>query len=74
MGKRLLPRPDGLAMLESVSLFCPYCGEDIELLVDGSAGDQEYIEDCWVCCRPISVSLVVDGRGEIEVYLSAEND
>ena len=50
--------------LPSVLLSCPYCGERIELLVDGSAGRQDYVEDCSVCCRPIVVSVVTQG-GEI---------
>src|SRR5690606_31691888 len=33
-------------MLPATETSCPYCGEPIELLVDGSAGDQQYIEDC----------------------------
>ena len=40
---------------------CPYCGELTELQVDGSAGEQAYIEDCSVCCRPIEVHLVAQG-------------
>ena len=40
---------------------CPYCGELTELQVDGSAGEQAYIEDCTVCCRPIDVHLVAQG-------------
>jgi len=41
---------------------CPYCGELIELPVDRSGGDQAYIEDCSVCCRPIEVRLANDGE------------
>lgn len=36
---------------------CPYCGEAVEVLIDESAGDQRYIEDCQVCCRPIEMKL-----------------
>jgi hypothetical protein len=32
---------------------CPYCGEAIEALIDSSVEEQDYIEDCQVCCRPI---------------------
>ncbi|MGR9043725.1 MAG: CPXCG motif-containing cysteine-rich protein [Gammaproteobacteria bacterium] len=39
--------------LEEVSLQCPYCGETISVLVDTSAGAQEYFQDCSVCCSPI---------------------
>jgi transcription elongation factor Elf1 len=44
---------------------CPFCGETITLLVDASAGTQEYIEDCQVCCRPMQVSIAADD-GEVD--------
>lgn len=36
---------------------CPYCGEWIAVQLDTSAGEQAYIEDCQVCCRPIEMRL-----------------
>ncbi|MEO5572994.1 MAG: CPXCG motif-containing cysteine-rich protein [Gammaproteobacteria bacterium] len=39
---------------------CPYCGEMFETFIDTSAGDQEYIEDCYVCCRPINFRITTD--------------
>ena len=42
--------------------LCPYCGEPLELWLDPSAGDQDYIEDCAVCCRPIECRLTVRGE------------
>jgi hypothetical protein len=45
--------------LEDVEVDCPYCGEAIELLVDGSGGSQTYVEDCPVCCRPMTVEVTV---------------
>ncbi|UTW05152.1 CPXCG motif-containing cysteine-rich protein [Amphritea atlantica] len=59
--------------LETISRSCPYCGEPIELLVDCTAGDQQYFEDCQVCCKPISVDLKVDGA-EAVVSLRDENE
>ena len=38
---------------------CPYCGESYDTTVDLSAGDQMYVEDCAVCCRPITLVLEV---------------
>ncbi len=32
---------------------CPYCGEEIGIVVDPSEEEQDYIEDCSVCCNPI---------------------
>ena len=47
---------------------CPYCGASIELTLDGSAGNQCYIEDCSVCCRAIECRLCVsDGECWLEV-------
>ncbi|CAA0100902.1 CPXCG motif-containing cysteine-rich protein [Zhongshania aliphaticivorans] len=60
--------------IESISEYCPYCGESIELLIDASGGDDEYIEDCEVCCRPISIALSFDSEQELCVRVYAEND
>jgi len=46
---------------ESQQIYCPYCGESIEVLIDTSVQAQQYIEDCSVCCRPIELHVVVDG-------------
>ncbi|MBW8810733.1 MAG: CPXCG motif-containing cysteine-rich protein [Lysobacter sp.] len=62
---------DALALVE---VDCPYCGEPIELIVDDSAGDQRYIEDCQVCCRPIVVAVGVDEDGEPRVDVYAEDE
>lgn len=48
-------------MLESQDYQCPYCGEPVQALLDLSGGDQHYIEDCPVCCRPIQFELQTDG-------------
>jgi len=52
-------------MLEWVTVGCPYCGETFETEVDCSAGDQEYIEDCHVCCNPIVFAVSVDADGAL---------
>ena len=36
---------------------CPYCWEPITMLLDLSAENQSYVEDCEVCCNPITVSF-----------------
>lgn len=52
--------------------FCPYCGESIELLIDSSVDEQEYVEDCQVCCRPVVVFAIIDGE-QLRVELYQEN-
>lgn len=36
---------------------CPYCWEEISMLLDVSVSFQKYIEDCEVCCNPIELSV-----------------
>jgi len=48
-----------------LDIECPYCGELITIRVDLSAGSQTYIEDCQVCCQPITVSVPVSDAGEL---------
>lgn len=48
-------------MLACQGYQCPYCGERVEAMLDLSAGAQQYIEDCPVCCRPILFDLQTDG-------------
>lgn len=55
-------------MLETQITQCPYCWESIELVIDYSVPEQEYIEDCEVCCRPIRLVVVVDDN---EAYVTA---
>ena len=37
---------------------CPHCGEAFPLLIDTSVDDQFLVEDCSVCCRPISLTII----------------
>ena len=60
--------------LSEQSIGCPYCGENITVLIDGSLPEQEYVEDCQVCCRPIVVNVSVDVDGDAMVAVRAENE
>jgi len=60
--------------LAAQSIYCPYCGESIEVLIDASELDQRYIEDCQVCCRPIDFSVYLDESDELRVRVSHENE
>jgi hypothetical protein len=51
-------------MTEILEASCPYCGESVDVIVDSSGGEQqEYIEDCPVCCRPWQVVVEHDLQG-----------
>jgi hypothetical protein len=46
-------RDDNIAMEHFFS--CPYCWEEISMVLDTSVRSQTYVEDCEVCCHPIEV-------------------
>jgi hypothetical protein len=60
--------------LSEERIGCPYCGESITVLVDHSVDEQEYVEDCHVCCRPIIVNVFIDNEGEAAVGVRCENE
>lgn len=39
---------------------CPYCWEEVSILVDVSVSNQSFIEDCEVCCNPIQFTVSVE--------------
>lgn len=56
------------------SYVCEHCGEDIVIPIDISAGaNQEYVEDCPVCCSPNLIHVHVDDD-QISVWAEAEQD
>lgn len=56
------------------TIMCPYCGEDIDILIDDSAGNQDYFEDCSVCCRPIRIRLDTDNSGNVQFEIRRDDD
>lgn len=42
---------------------CPYCWEEISMILDDSDEIPDYIEDCEVCCRPIEIKYrIIEGE------------
>ena len=41
---------------------CPHCWETISMLIDVSQPDQNYIEDCEICCNPLQIIVVTNGE------------
>lgn len=61
-------------MLDEHIIDCPYCGESIEILIDASIPEQQYIEDCQVCCCPITLTVSVEEDGATRVWATGENE
>jgi len=60
--------------LESVHINCPYCGGLLEITVEASAGRQDYIDDCQVCCQPIQFRIRVSADGASHIDVRREDD
>ncbi len=60
--------------LDLVMIQCPYCWESLEIGVDPTVSEQEYVEDCQVCCRPILLQVTIEPGCEPRVEVRAEND
>lgn len=63
-----------MEFLHEEKVCCPYCNEVIVILIDPEDLDQEYIEDCRVCCQPIRVQIATNINDELIVTIYNEND
>lgn len=50
-------------------VLCPFCGEPFTIIVDTSVDDQSYIEDCFVCCRPIQFRIECEEGDVLSITL-----
>ncbi|NTU53547.1 MAG: CPXCG motif-containing cysteine-rich protein [Chlorobiaceae bacterium] len=58
---------------QTVLVQCPYCAECFEVLVECSIAHQEYIEDCEVCCRPVTIVVDVAEDGSVSTWTRSED-
>jgi hypothetical protein len=55
----------GFELDTEAEVVCPYCGETVTVELDpGGGSDQEYVQDCEVCCRPWQVTVHFDESGQ----------
>jgi transposase-like protein len=58
-----------------VEVTCPYCAQPFEISVEASRdGEQRFVSDCEVCCRPIQFTVWTDEEGEVQVEAVAESE
>ena len=60
--------------MDAQSIHCPYCGEPLEIAIDWSVREQEYVEDCQVCCQPMVLRVTLDDTDGALVAVRAESD
>jgi hypothetical protein len=56
---------------EECFYFCPHCLQRVSTIVDLSQHNQEYIEDCEVCCNPLVIQVFVDEDGRVSCEAAA---
>jgi len=55
------------------SYVCDSCGEEIVIPIDPTQGaEQEFVEDCPICCCPSVVTVQIEDDGTIRVWASRE--
>ena len=60
--------------LEPATIQCPYCGEEIDITVDTSVAEQNYIEDCQVCCKPIEIYARAAENEILDLFVHSDSD
>lgn len=58
---------------ESAEITCPHCWERQTIVLDLSVPEQDYIEDCQVCCQPIRI-LYTSHAGELVTIDAIQTD
>ena len=60
-------------MNDEATYICGACGEEIVIPIDLTQGnEQEYVEDCPVCCRANVIRVEVDSSGDISAWAELE--
>ena len=68
------PLGDGVAETWA-EVMCPYCGADVEVVVDpGGGAVQQYVEDCEVCCQSWLLTVRWDHRGSAHAHAVREDE
>ncbi|HUL48923.1 MAG TPA: CPXCG motif-containing cysteine-rich protein [Gemmatimonadales bacterium] len=61
------PLGDGTAD-SGATVSCPYCGAVNEIALDaGSGAEQDYVQDCEICCRPWRLRVLFGPEGHAQV-------
>lgn len=58
---------------EEATITCPHCWEDIAVVVDLSVDGQSYVEDCSVCCRPITITYSAEDGELLSIEAEASD-
>lgn len=58
-------------IVEEIEIACPQCGETFTIEVETTTPRLDLIEDCAVCCRPMTIQVQSEPGAVIEVRITA---
>jgi hypothetical protein len=57
-------------LLVPSNVQCPHCWESFTVEVDTTQGSYETVEDCSVCCRPMTLQIVCHAGEVVSIEAS----
>ena len=60
-------------MDDRFSVWCPYCGEEVEIYLEPDVSGT-FVQDCEVCCNPWTVRVTADDGERGVVVQRADGD
>lgn len=58
-------------IVEEIEIACPQCGEIFTIEVETTQPRLDLIEDCAVCCRPMTITVKSEPGAVIEIKVTA---
>ncbi len=58
-------------IVEEIGVGCPHCGEEFFIEVETTLAEVVMVEDCAVCCRPITVRVRCEPGAVLGLEISA---
>ncbi|AOO66527.1 CPXCG motif-containing cysteine-rich protein [Sulfurospirillum halorespirans] len=53
------------------TITCPYCWENFTIFIEPSSEvGESYVEDCYVCCRPIEIVIAAKSDDTVEIRIN----
>jgi len=59
-------------LIAQSEIRCPHCGQTFSLEVDTSEVEQILVEDCNICCRPMTLTIRSEPGTVLDVMISDE--
>ncbi|MGF1642514.1 MAG: CPXCG motif-containing cysteine-rich protein [Thiotrichales bacterium] len=63
-----------IRLTDDFDVQCPYCGSLLTLTLDLTAVGPMFIEDCHVCCSPMTLQPEYDDSGRITALWARRDD